>query len=41
MIEEGIMLDRKVVREFLNKELREMEIPDDILKEEIVETFYQ
>ena len=40
MIEESIMLDRKVVREFLNKELREMEIPDDILKEEIVETFY-
>ena len=39
MIEESIMLDRKVVREFLNEELREMEIPDDILKEEIVETF--
>ena len=40
MIEESVMLDRKVVREFLNKELREMEIADDILKEEILETFY-
>ena len=26
------MLDREVVREFLDEELREMEIPDDILR---------
>ncbi len=33
------MLDRKVVREFLDEELRETEVPDDILEEALVETF--
>ncbi len=33
------MLDRKVVREFLDEELKETEIPDDIFKEALVETF--
>lgn len=33
------MLDRKVVREFLDEEFMGIEIPDDISKEEIVETF--
>lgn len=33
------MLDRKVVREFLDEELKEIEIPDDITNEAIVETF--
>ena len=33
------MLDREVVREFLDEELKGTEIPDDILKEEIVKTF--
>ena len=33
------MLDRKIVREFLDEELRETEIPDDIFKEVLVETF--
>lgn len=33
------MLDREVVKEFLNEELRGMEIPDDIFKEALVETF--
>jgi hypothetical protein len=33
------MLNRKVVREFLDEELKEIEIPDDISQEEIVETF--
>ena len=33
------MLDRKVVREFLNEELEGIEIPDDIFKESLVETF--
>ena len=33
------MLDRKAVREFLDKELGEVEIPDDIFKEALVETF--
>jgi len=33
------MLERKVVREFLDEELRKMKIPDDIPREEIVETF--
>lgn len=28
------MLDRKVVREFLDEELKEIEIPEDIFKEE-------
>ena len=33
------MLERKVVREFLDEELKETEVPDDIFKEELVETF--
>lgn len=34
------MLDRKVVREFLlDEELKETKIPDDILKEALVENF--
>ena len=33
------MLDRKAVREFLDEELEGMEIPDDIFKEALVETF--
>ena len=33
------MLDRRVAREFLDEELEETEIPDDIFKETIVETF--
>jgi hypothetical protein len=33
------VLDRKAVREFLDKELGEVEIPDDIFKEALVETF--
>ena len=33
------MLDRRVVREFLDEELEGMEIPDDIFKEAVVETF--
>ena len=33
------MLDREVVREFLDEELEEMEIPKDIFKEVLVETF--
>lgn len=33
------MLDRKVVREFLDEELKETEIPDDIFKEVLTETF--
>ena len=33
------MLDRKVVREFLDEEFRETEVPDDIFKEALVETF--
>jgi hypothetical protein len=39
MIGESIVLDRKVVREFLDEELKEIEIPDDITNEAIVETF--
>jgi len=35
------MLDRRVVREFLDEELKEMEIPDDISKDILVETFYK
>jgi len=34
-----ILLDRGVAREFLDEELKEMEIPDDIFKEALVETF--
>lgn len=33
------MLDRKVVREFLDEELEGMETPEDISKEVLVETF--
>ena len=33
------MLDREVVREFLEEELEEIEIPDDIFKEVLVEAF--
>ena len=33
------MLDRKVVREFLDEELKETKIPDDIFKEVLVEAF--
>ena len=33
------MLDRKVVREFLDEELSETKIPDDIFKEALVEAF--
>ncbi len=33
------MLDRKVVREFLDEELREMEIPKDISEEAFIDTF--
>ena len=33
------MLDRKVVREFLEEELIETKIPDNIFKEVLVETF--
>lgn len=33
------MLNREVVREFLKEELEGVEIPDDILKEVLVEEF--
>ena len=33
------MLDRRVVREFLDEEFMGIEIPDDITNEAIVETF--
>ncbi len=33
------MLDRKVVRELLDEELEEMEIPEDIFKEALTEAF--
>jgi len=33
------VLDRKVVREFLDEELKEVEIPKDIFKEVFVEAF--
>lgn len=33
------MLDRKAVREFLEEELGEVEIPEDIFKEALVNTF--
>lgn len=39
MIGGSIVLDKKVVREFLDEELKEIEIPDDITNEAIVETF--
>ena len=33
------MLDREAVREFLDEELGEIEVPDDISKEVLVEAF--
>ena len=33
------MLSRKVVREFLDEKLEEIEVPDDIYKEVLVEAF--
>ncbi|MDO9555412.1 MAG: hypothetical protein Q7J40_02380 [Atribacterota bacterium] len=33
------MLDRKVVSEFLDEKLEEIEVPDDIFKEALVESF--
>jgi len=33
------LLDREVVREFLEEELEEIEVPDDIFKEVLVEAF--
>ena len=33
------MLDRKVVREFLDEEFKEMEIPKDISEEALIDTF--
>ena len=39
MIEGSIIIDRKVVREFLDEELREMEIPKDISEEAFIDTF--
>jgi hypothetical protein len=33
------LLDKEVVREFLEEELEEMEIPEDISKEVLVEAF--
>lgn len=35
------MLDREVVEDFLDEELEGIEIPDDIPKEALVETFCQ
>jgi len=40
MIGGSILLDRKVVREFLEEEFMGIEIPDDITNEAIVEAFY-
>ena len=34
-----ILLDREAVREFLDEELGEIEVPDDISKEVLVEAF--
>ncbi len=39
MIGGSLVLDRKAVREFLDEELKETKIPDDILKEALTETF--
>jgi hypothetical protein len=39
MIGGSIVLDRKVVREFLDEEFMGIKIPDDITNEAIVETF--
>jgi len=33
------LLDREIVREFLEEELEEIEVPDDIFKEVLVEAF--
>jgi len=33
------VLDKNVVGEFLDEELKEVEVPDDIFKEVLVETF--
>jgi len=33
------MLDRKAVREFLDEELKETEVPDGIFKKALVESF--
>ena len=33
------MLDRKVVREFLDEEFKEMEIPKNISEEALIDTF--
>jgi len=33
------LLDRKAVREFLDEELKETEVPDDIFKKALVESF--
>jgi hypothetical protein len=35
----SVVLDRNVVGEFLDEELKEVEVPDDIFKEVLVETF--
>ena len=35
------MLDRDVVEEFLDCELEDIEIPEDILKDDLVEAFCQ
>jgi len=35
------MLDRKAVSEFLDEELGEVEIPDDIFKEALTEIFWK
>ena len=39
MIGGSIVLDRKVVREFLEEEFMEIEIPEDITNKAIVEIF--
>jgi len=35
------VLDRKAAREFLDEELKEVEISKDIFKEALVEAFYK
>ena len=35
----SVVLSRKVVREFLDEKLEEIEVPDDIYKEVLVEAF--
>ena len=39
MTEGCVMLDRKVVKEFLDEELKGIEIPDDISKEMLIKLF--